>query len=172
MKWSGRTSLTCPGSPTTAPTVWPLLLVSLPVNQLLLDYAQALPLTRTAKIRFSAVQSPRFWVSGFHSSYLRLLNLSQETQYLTYAFVATCWRMKLAISFRLSQVTRPWRRTLTNGSDVKYVFPRCPPTPNPTSSTPPPPPPSLLPLQCDLSWACSLAQISSKYQPEPDLCSV
>ena len=23
-------------------------------------------------------------------------------------------------------VTRPWRRTLPNGSDVKYVFPRCP----------------------------------------------
>ena len=22
-------------------------------------------------------------------------------------------------------VTRPWRRTLTNGSDVKYAFPRC-----------------------------------------------
>ena len=24
-----------------------------------------------------------------------------------------------------TKFTRPWRRTLTNGSDVKYVFPRC-----------------------------------------------
>ena len=24
-----------------------------------------------------------------------------------------------------TEFTRPWWRTLTNGSDVKYVFPRC-----------------------------------------------
>ena len=33
----------------------------------------------------------------------------------------------LEVKFYLDfhRVTQPWRRTLTNGSDVKYVFPRC-----------------------------------------------
>ena len=33
--------------------------------------------------------------------------------------------MKLALELDFHRVTRPWRRTLTNGSDVKCVFPRC-----------------------------------------------
>ena len=38
-------------------------------------------------------------------------------------------KMELALEVKFyldfHRVTRPWRRTLTNGSDVKYVFPRC-----------------------------------------------
>ena len=38
--------------------------------------------------------------------------------------------LELEVKFHIefNWVTRPWRRTLTNaGSDVKFVFPRCPP---------------------------------------------
>ena len=54
-------------------------------------------------------------------------------------------KMGLALEVKLDLdfhgVTRPWRRTLTNGSDVKYVFPRCRTTPYPVFPTTPPPPP-------------------------------
>ena len=35
--------------------------------------------------------------------------------------------LALEVKFHLDfhRVTRPWQRTLTNGSDFKYVFPRC-----------------------------------------------
>ena len=43
------------------------------------------------------------------------------------------WKMELALAVKFyldfHWITRPWRRTLTNGSDVKYVFSRCHPTP-------------------------------------------
>ena len=103
----------------------------------------------TAEISFFAVRSPRFWVSGyctkwriqgsFHSSYSRLLNVkTQETQYLASILSDTfvkcmsqhrlCTRkMDLALEVKFmstfTEFTRLWWRTLTNGSDVKNVFP-------------------------------------------------
>ena len=107
----------------------------------------------TVEIRFFCVRSPRFWVSGyctkwriqssFDSSYSRLLNV--KSQHLptkpirsldTFRYVRSmhllqhklCTRkteLALEVKFYIKYhwVTRSWWRTLTNGSDVKYVFP-------------------------------------------------
>ena len=67
--------------------------------------------------------------------------LSQETQYLASILSDTfveyicrnirCalgeWSLQLKVKFisTFTEFTRPWWRTLTNSSDVKYLFPRC-----------------------------------------------
>ena len=71
------------------------------------------------------------------------LKRSQETQYLASILSDTfvkciCRNISCALGKSSSHsrwnvhfhcVTHPWRRTLTNGSDVKYIFPRCPRSP-------------------------------------------
>ena len=86
---------------------------------------------------------------SFHSSYSRLLTpkLNQDTQYLASIlsdrFVeCNCRNISCALGQWSSHsrrtfistfaVTRPWWRTLTNGSGVKYVFPRCALSPSTT----------------------------------------
>ena len=67
--------------------------------------------------------------------------LSQETQYLasilsntvikyicrniSYAPGKSEFALEVTFDLDFHWVTRPWRRTLTNGSDFKYVVPRC-----------------------------------------------
>ena len=89
------------------------------------------------------------WVTGKYDEFRGMSRLhacstskpSQETQYLasilsdtfvrcicrkiSYAQGKGSLRTRVEISSRLHWVTRLWRRTLTNGSDVKDVFPRC-----------------------------------------------
>ena len=95
-----------------------------------------------AEIRFFAVRSLWFRVSGYCSKWWiqGFTACSQETQYLASILSNTfvkcvcgnisCTlvrKMELALEEKFyldfHWVTRPWRRTLTNGSDVKYVFP-------------------------------------------------
>ena len=112
------------------------------------------PYSDTAEIRFPAVRSPRFWVSGYCTKWriqgqfswlvfliLQRQNLAKKlnTQPPHFhirslnAFVATLycaprkWSLHSRWNFYLGfhWVTRPPRWTLTNGTDVKYVFPRC-----------------------------------------------
>ena len=96
---------------------------------------------------------PRFWVSGyckrwwiqgsFDSSYSRSLNVKtwprnsilslNTSKYVRLMHLSQhklCTKkMELALEVKcistFTEFTRPWRRTLTNGSDVKYVLPRC-----------------------------------------------
>ena len=107
----------------------------------------------TAEIGFFAERSPRFWVSGyctkwriqdsFYTTNSRSITpkSSQETEYLASILSDTfvesichdigCalgkWiltRGEIYLDFHWVY-TSTWWRTLTNGSDVKYVFPRC-----------------------------------------------
>ena len=102
----------------------------------------------TAEMRFSGLRSHWFWVSGYcikwriqvHFFTVRLhvrwiSRLGQETQWLasilTYRFVQTIclhinWKRsshsRRNFMSTFTEFTWAWRRSLTNGSDVKYVF--------------------------------------------------
>ena len=108
-----------------------------------------------ANTLFSAVRSPRFWVSGyctkwriqgsFDSSSSRSLNVKTWPRNSilsidTYRYVSsmhlpqhklctTKTVLALEVNFfsTFTEFTWPWRRTLTNWNDVKYVVPRCHP---------------------------------------------
>ena len=107
-----------------------------------LSYAPTLSPARllygdNAEIRFFAVQSLWFWVSGyrtiwriqgsFDSSYSGLLNVKYSILSNTSQDKLCTWKMELALEVKFyldfHWVTLPWWPTQTKGSDVKYVFP-------------------------------------------------
>ena len=97
----------------------------------------------TADVRFSAVRSLQFSIlsqCGYCTKW-RIQGRSPRKSILTLdsfryvldscLFLAICvvhWEIGACTRgayIKFHRVLRPWRRTLTNGNDVKYVLPRC-----------------------------------------------
>ena len=63
----------------------------------------------------------------FGSSFSRSLNVTAWPLYRKLCTRKSEFALEVKSYLDFHRVTRPWRQTLINGSDVKYVFPRCHP---------------------------------------------